>query len=40
MSFEKRGRIVSASEDGKAKLWNLATKGRDALKLEGHEGGA
>ena len=39
VSFEKGGRIISASEDGKVKLWNLATKGRDALKLEGHEGG-
>ena len=37
VSFEKGGRIISASTDGKVKLWNLATKGRDALKLEGHE---
>ena len=39
VSFEEGGRIVSASEDGKVKLINLATKGRDALKLEGHKGG-
>ena len=39
VSFEKGGKIVSAALDGKVKVFNLATKGRDALKLEGHEGG-
>ena len=37
VSFEEGGTIISASGDGKAKLFNFATKGRDAVKMEGHE---
>ena len=38
VSFEEQEKFVSASDDGKVKLSNLATKGRDSVKLEGHEG--
>ena len=39
VSFEAGGNINSTSLDVKVKLFNLATKGRDAVKLEGHEAG-
>ena len=36
-SFLEGGKIVSAGQNGKAKLWNLATRGREALLLKGNE---